>query len=108
MAVRVFNLDELASRVATHLFVMSPSSTVALALTCQALEVPALRALWETQPSLKFLIQRVGPRDAECYTFLRPSDLCLLVSSLFLASWHPLCSSVSETSIVIAATAYYV
>ena len=84
MAARVFNLDELASRIAIHLLAMSPRTTLALALTCRALEVPALRALWETLGCLKFLIQHVGPADAQCYIFLRPSDLRLLVSPL---SW---------------------
>ena len=55
MAARVFNVDELAARIAAHLLEISPKSTLALALTCQAVEIPALRALWGTQDSLKFL-----------------------------------------------------
>jgi hypothetical protein len=81
MAAHVFRVDELATRIATHLFAISPKSTVALALTCRALEVPALRALWEAQPcSLDRLIMRVLSADALCFVFPRSSDLCLLVS----------------------------
>ena len=64
MAVSVFKLDELATQIATHLHAVSVGSTVALALTCRVLEVPALRVLWETQGSLGSLIMRVLPRDA--------------------------------------------
>ena len=81
MASRVFNLDELASRIAAYLLAISPTSTVALALTCKALEVPALRALWGPRGSLSFLIMRLLSTDAWHFTFPRRSDLCLLVSS---------------------------
>jgi len=81
MAARVFNLDELATRIATHLFTISPQGTVALALTCRALEIPALRALWEAQScSLSHLIMRVLSTEVWCFIFPRNSDLCLLVS----------------------------
>ena len=45
MAAHVFDLDELATRIATHLLAVSPKTTVAFALTCKALEVPAFRAM---------------------------------------------------------------
>ena len=81
MATRVFKLDELATRIATHLSAANPGSTVALALTCRALEVPALRALWGAQLcSLSRLIMRVLPTNAWCSIFPRNSDLHLLVS----------------------------
>ena len=80
MASRVFNLDELASRIAIHLLGISPSSTVALALTCKALEVPALRALWGQRGSLGFLVVRLLSTDVWCPTFTRPADPCVLVS----------------------------
>ena len=83
MADHVFKLDELATNIATHLLVVSWKSTVSLALTCWALEVPALWVLWETCHSLKFLFMCVLPMDACCFEFLHDSDLCLLVSLLF-------------------------
>jgi hypothetical protein len=88
MATRVFKLDELASRIATYLLTISPRSTVALALTCRALEVPALRALWETQCSFNHLIMRVLSTDAFCFTFPGRSDLCLLVRPVLSFSRH--------------------
>ena len=83
MAERVFKLDELAARIATHLLAISTGSTVALALTCRALEDPALRTLWETRDSLEFLFMRVLSTDAWCHKFPDDTDLCLLVSPLF-------------------------
>ena len=81
MATRVFKLDGLATRIATHLSSTSPESTVALALTCRALEVPALRALWGAQIcSLSRLIMRVLSTEAWCLIFPGDSDLCLVVS----------------------------
>jgi len=88
MAARVFNLDELATRIATHLAI-HPGSTVALALTCRALEVPALRALWGARLwSLNQVFMRVLSTDAWCFVFPTQdsdseSDFCLLVSLLF-------------------------
>jgi hypothetical protein len=91
MATRVFKMDELATRIATHLLAISPKSTLALALTCRALEVPALRALWEGQPrSLKHFIMRILPTEVWCFVFPRHSDRCLLVSFPSLAQW-PFC-----------------
>ena len=88
MAARVFKLDELATRIAEHLFAISPRSIVAFALTCRNLEVPALRTLWEKQDSFSSLIQRVLPTGIQCYVFPDPEeDLCLLVSPL-LPSRH--------------------
>jgi len=86
MAARVFSLDELASRIAIHLLTMSPKSTLALALTCQALKIPALRALWKTQHSLNSLIRSVVPIDMLCFSFPGRSGLLLLVNPLPLAS----------------------
>ena len=81
MAARVLKLDELATRIAIHLLAISPKATVALALTCRALEVPALRTLWEAQHcSLSRLIMRVLSTEVQCFVFPRDSDLCLLVS----------------------------
>ena len=82
MATRVFKLDELATRIATHLSTANPGSTVALALTCRALEVPALRALWGTQLySLSRLITRVLSKEVWCFIFPESeSGLYLLVS----------------------------
>ena len=85
ITTRVFELDELATRIAGHLLVISRGSLVAFALTCRALEVPALRTLWGKQGSLSFLIERVLPRDMTGLAFPdEDSDLCLVVSSLFL------------------------
>ncbi|KAF9647873.1 hypothetical protein BDM02DRAFT_2493453 [Thelephora ganbajun] len=79
MATRVFKLDELATRIATHLLAISSKSTVALALTCRDLEVPALRTLWETQfCSLESLIKRVLSTDVWGFVFPdEDADLCL-------------------------------
>ena len=85
MAARVLKMDELATRIATHLFAISPGGPVALALTCRALEVPALRVLWEAQPfSFNKLIMRVLSTEAWCFVFRGNSDRCLLVSLLSL------------------------
>lgn len=90
MAARVFELDELATRIADHLLSISRASVVALALTCRNLEVPALRALWAKQGSFSSLIQLVLPTGMLCHTFPDPEgDLCLLVSTLSLPSQHP-------------------
>ena len=45
MATQVLQLDELATPIATYLVTISRRSTVALAQTFRALEVPALSAL---------------------------------------------------------------
>jgi len=86
---RVLKLDELAARIATHLLAISRRSTVSLALTCRALEVPALMALWETECSLTSLIKRVLPMNAWCIVVQRHSDLGLLVSLLFSSGQNP-------------------
>jgi len=67
MAAQVLQLDELTTLIATHLVTISPRSTVALAQTCRALEVPALSALSGTKSSMKLLISSVLPVDAFCY-----------------------------------------
>ena len=105
MAARVFNVDELATRIATHLEI-SPKSTLALALTCRAVEVPALRALWGTQDTLKFLFICVLPTDVWCFGFLPYVDLSLLVSPLVQSVSCIL--STTEISIGITATTYHV
>ena len=88
MAARVFKLDELATRISAHLHAISPISTVALALTCRALEVPALRALWEKQGSFIDLITRVLPEGTLRLVFLEEDDIYLLVSvPPSLAQW---------------------
>jgi len=91
MAARVFKLDELATRIATHLLAISQKSTVSLALTCRALEVPALRTLWEKRfCSFNFLIMRVLSTNVWCFVFPDPDeDLCVLVSLLFSSSGNP-------------------
>jgi hypothetical protein len=87
MAARVFKLEKLATRIATHLLAISPESTVSLALTCRALEVPALRALWEAQScSLSRLIMRVLSDEILCFAYPGNGDLCLLVSLPSLVS----------------------
>ena len=63
MASQVFSVDELATLIATHLVEISPRSAVSLALTCRALEVPALIALWGTQDSIRSFITHVLPED---------------------------------------------
>ena len=87
---RVFKLEELAIRIATQLHAISPKSVVKLALTCRALEAPALGALWENQGSLSSLIKRVLLTDILYFGFPDPEeDTCLLVSPLSLPSQHP-------------------
>lgn len=99
MAVRVLKTDELAARIATHLQAISRKSTVALALTCRALEVPALRALWETRPcvELSYVIMRFLPTDAWCFIFPRGKDLCLLVGLLLSFIEHVLINRKKKT-----------
>ena len=106
MAARVFKLEELATLIATQLLAISPDSVVKLALTCRALEAPALGALWEKQGSLESLIKRVLPMDIQCYVFPDPEeDLCLLVSHSFAQSASCVLSD-RENQIVIAATTH--
>ena len=118
MATHVFKIDELATQIATHLLAISPKSTVALAMTCRATEVPALRTLWETRSSLKFLFIRILPTGAWCFKFLRQTnyddddpdagydDLCVLVSPLFSSSQHPAYLLITKTLTVVAAAAH--
>lgn len=107
MAARVFRLDELASRIAAHLLVVSPRSTVALALTCKALEVPALRTLWGRQCTLSSLIERVMPVGAQVFFIPHDSDICTLASPLFSSSLHPPFSPVTNDHTGVAAAAHY-
>ena len=83
---RVFGVEELAALIATHLVAISPRAAVALAQTCRALEVPALRALWATRSSLNSLITRVLPANACCYSIQRRTDLYQIVGHLFSSS----------------------
>ena len=120
MATHVFKVDELAEQIASHLLAISPKSTAALALTCRAVEVPALRTLWETRASLKFLFIRILPTGAWCFKFLRQTnyddddpdagydDLCVLVSPLSSSSQHPAYLLITKTLIGVAATAHQV
>ena len=92
MAARVVHLDELATLIATHLVTISPRSAPALAQTCRALEVPALRALWGIQHSIQLLIESVLPMDTCCYTTKARTELFLIVGHLFSSPWDPVCS----------------
>ena len=88
MAARVFKIDELATYIATHLLAISPESTVALALTCRALEGPVLKLLWEMEDSLQLLIIRVLAMEAFYFSLPDRAGLYLLVSFLFSSSRH--------------------
>ena len=94
MAVCVFKVDELATQIASHLLAISPRSTVALALTCRASEVPALRVLWETQDSLSTLITCVLPTDA--WRLQRHIGTPLLVGTLLSSSQHLVYSPITK------------
>ena len=64
---------------------ISPKSVIKLALTCWALEAPALGALWENQGSLRSLFEHVFPMDIQRYVIPdEDSDLHLSVSLFFL------------------------
>ena len=121
MAARVFGIEELATQIATHLFAISPRSTLALALTCRALEVPALRAFWETRGDLQHLIMQLLPTDAWCFIFPYltygfddvyddeydyddASYLILLVGSLFSSTRYPTYSLITTNSTDAKAT----
>jgi len=106
MAARVFKHGDLAAQIATYLLSMSTGATVSLALTCQDLEVPALRVLWEKQDSLSFLIKCVLPTDMQYCVSPPDTDLRLLVSHLFLFGQHPAYSSIVNNTVVVAATNY--
>lgn len=106
MAARIFRIDELATRIATHLLGIRPIYTVALALTCRDLEVPALRTLWGTRGSFRDLIKHVLSTDVWCLVFPRGADICLYVSPILLPggySAHPL---IMENSTGVEATAH--
>lgn len=107
MATRVFKIDKIAAEIAAYLLAINPISTVALALTGLDLEVPALRALWETRGSFKDLITEVLSTDEWCLVFPNDTDLCLYVSLLPSSSRHPAYSSITENPKGIAATAHY-
>ena len=79
MATRVIHVDELATLIATHLVAISPRSTLTLAQSCRALEIPALSTLWEIQHSIKLLIKSVLPADAYWYTSKARTDRFFVV-----------------------------
>ena len=111
MAARVLKIDELATRIAANLRAISPKDTVSLALTCRALEVPALRALWETRLcSFGDLFMHMLPTDAWCFVFPDPDeDFCLLVS-LFARPVGMTCLSIlsiPKIPTVVEPTAHY-
>lgn len=98
MAARVFKIDELATYIATHLLAISPESTVALALTCRALEGPVLKLLWEMEDSLQLLIIRVLAMEAFYFSLPDRAGLYLLVSFLFSSSRHLSYSTVMKNN----------
>jgi len=95
MVSRVVQIDELATLIATYLVTISPRSAVALAQTCQCLEVPALRALWETQHSIKLLIHIVLQVDGYRYTS-QAQSLFTTVSRFFSPLSDPACSVITK------------
>ena len=107
MAAHVLKIDELATRIAVHLLAINPASTVALALTCRALEVPALRTLWETRESFRDLVMRVLSTDAWCFVFPHGADLCLYVSPRFSSNGHSAYSQITENPAGITTTAHH-
>ena len=89
MASRVFNVDELATLIATHLVEISPQSAVSLALTCRALEVPALSALWETQDSVTSLITHVLPEGVWRHSTQHGAELHPIVRYFIRSGSYP-------------------
>ena len=59
-----------------YLVTIDPRSTVALTQTCQALEVPALSAVWEIQSPIKLPILSVLLAVACCYTSYAHMCVC--------------------------------
>ena len=106
MAARVFKLEELATQIATHLLAINLKSTLALALTSRALEVPALKALWGLQGSFKVLITQVLTTDAYGFATSSRFDSCLLVSHLFSPNGHFACSPITKNPTGVTATAH--
>jgi hypothetical protein len=106
MAAHVFKIDELATRIAAHLLAINPASMVVLALTCRALEVPALKTLWETWDSFGDLM-RVLSTDAWCFVIPHDTELCFYVSLLLSSSGHPACSSITKNPTGVGATAHH-
>lgn len=86
MATRVFELEELATQIATSLLAISLGSTVALGLTCRALEVPARKMLRATRGSFKDPIMHVLTTDASGFKLTHRSSSFLLVSYLLSSS----------------------
>lgn len=54
---RVSRITELTRLIAGQLVLISPKSVVNFARTCRHIEEPALSTLWETQQSLRVLLE---------------------------------------------------
>ena len=70
MPHRIFFVEDLLILIAKEL-IRHPYSkwdTVSLALTCRALESPALSALWASQTTLSALIRVLPPKTLVTYT----------------------------------------
>ena len=59
---RVFKISELTRLIASQLVLTSRQSAVNLACACRSLEEPVLSTLWETQWSLRTLLE-VLPKE---------------------------------------------
>ena len=104
---RVFKLEELAIRIATQLHAISPKSVVKLALTCRALEAPALGVLWENQGS-QFPHQACVADGYTVLWFPRPRRRHLFTREpTFLAQPASYVLIDHENPIVVAATAHF-
>ena len=74
MPHRTFFINELIVLIAEELIAYSKQDVVSLALTCRALEDPALTILWARNTILSNLI-RVLPPDTLAYTLLNESTI---------------------------------
>lgn len=74
MPYRIFFINELIVLIAEELIAYSKQDVVSLALTCRALEDPALTILWARNTILSNLI-RVLPPDTLAYTLLNESTI---------------------------------
>ena len=87
MSARVFEIDELARLISSHLLTDRPT-LVSLACTCRVLEVPALSSLWITQRSFTTLINLLPVKDEEVQN--QASDpVSALTSSIGFRAQHP-------------------
>ena len=69
MPHQIFFVEELVMLITKEVIEYSYEDAICLALTCRALESPALSVLWATQTTLSTLI-RVLPQDTLAYTSL--------------------------------------